>query len=69
MVNQPIEQDFQFVEAEGFRNVVIGSVLHRMHGGLHGAISGDHHDQRIGPARLDLVQRLQTSNPRQAQVE
>ena len=59
----------QFFHAEGFGHVVIGAVLHGLDRGLDGAVSGDHHDDRIGLALADLVQRLQAAGARQLQVE
>ena len=59
----------QLFHAERLGHVVVSPILHGLHGGLHGAVSGDHHDDRIGLAFADLMQRLQPARARQLQVE
>ena len=63
------QQQLKLFHAEGLGDVVVSSVLHGLDGRLDGAVSGDHHDDRVGSAFADLVQRLQTPRSRQLQIE
>ena len=69
MSRNPLQQQFQFVEAEGLGEVIIGAVLHGLHRRLDRAVPGHHHYDRIGTAGLDLMQRLEATHARQFQIE
>ena len=64
-----LQQQLQFVETEGLGHVVIGAILHGLHGRLHGAIAGHHDDDGLGPPVLDAPQRVESACARQAQIE
>jgi hypothetical protein len=60
MAGDALEQHAQFFHAEGLGDVIVGSIFHRLHGGLHGPISGDGDDERIGAVLLDGMQRIES---------
>src|SRR5205085_5321275 len=47
-----IKQQLEFVEAERLGEVVVGSILHRLHSGLHGTVAGHHDHDSVGTALL-----------------
>ena len=69
MVGYALQQQLQFIHAEGLGDVVISTVFHSVHGGLNGAVAGHNHHDSIGALLLDLVQRFQASGAGQLEVQ
>jgi hypothetical protein len=55
-----VDQQRNLVQIEGFVRVVVGSLLHRLHGGFHAGIRGEENDQRVGGPFLDSLEHRQT---------
>ena len=55
MTGDAFQEQPQFFHAEGLGDVVVGAILHRLHGGLHGAVSSHDDDQRLGAVLSDVM--------------
>ena len=67
MSPHPLQQQTQFFHAEGFGDIVVRAIFHRLHRRLHRAVTRHHDHQRFRALLLDRVQRFQAS--RTPQVE
>src|SRR6267378_7275936 len=59
VVGDTLQQKLKFVDAKGFRDVVVRTILHGLHRRLHGAVAGDDDHESFGTLGLDLAKSLQ----------
>ena len=50
------DSDVELVDVEGFGDVVVGTVTHRLHGVFHRAVGGHHDHRQLRVAHFDFGQ-------------
>jgi hypothetical protein len=66
---RPLRQEQGLVEVERLGEIVVGAPLHRLNGGLDGAVSGHDHDLGIGSLLAHLAEQREPIDARHADVE
>jgi hypothetical protein len=69
VVGDALQQQLEFVNAEGFGDVFVGAVLHGLHRRLHRAVAGHDDHQGFRTLGLDLAESFQAACAGQAQIE
>jgi hypothetical protein len=69
MSRHALQKQPEFFQAEGFGDVVIRPIPHRLDRRLYGSIAGDHDYERLGAMFPDGLQGVQSPSARQLQVE
>src|SRR5579863_3417394 len=64
-----LQQQLEFVQAEGLGHIVVGAMLHGLHRRLDGSVPGYNDHNRLRPAILDPAQGLQPAGAGQAQIQ
>jgi hypothetical protein len=69
VIGDALEQELEFIDAEGFGHVLVGAILHGLHGRLHRAIAGHDDDEGFGALGLDVAESFQAARAGQTQIE
>jgi hypothetical protein len=65
LLERLLEMDFQVGQMEGLGQVVVGAVLHGLHGRLDAAVGGQHQGFQLRPLVLEPGQQVDAADARQ----